>query len=80
MEETLPENIEHMHNGHYWGFHWIWLTIGFVAIILILSVLMKNRRQPTENESPMDILKRRFAVGEIDEEEFERKKEALKKD
>ncbi|QOP46577.1 SHOCT domain-containing protein [Sulfurimonas paralvinellae] len=64
---------------HGWGF-----GMGFGWLIPLLSILAlfyffnDSRRNYDNEESARDILDRRFANGEIDEEEYKRKKEQLK--
>lgn len=70
-------------NGMHWGwgmgFGWI---LGIVVLVLIIWAV--NRRinsgyntTPQEKKSALDILKERYARGEINKEEFEEKKHAL---
>ena len=48
------------------------------GIVLLVAGLARQGAQPVgQNESPIEILKRRYAGGEIDREEFERMKELL---
>jgi putative membrane protein len=47
------------------------------GILLTGALTQRNARQVEEKESPLEILKRRYALGEIDREEFERMREAL---
>jgi len=55
----------------FWG-----VIIGGIA--LLVAGLARQGTQPADRgESPLDILKRRYAGGEIDREEFERMRESL---
>lgn len=70
-----------------WGFGWfgpIMMLVFWGLIILVLVFLARwlwgsSQKKPEEMrpESPLDILKRRYAGGEIDREEFEQKKKDL---
>jgi putative membrane protein len=73
-----------------WGSGWMgWfgsvmhlLFWGLVVFVLFLLArrLWSSSQSSSEvmrNEAPMDILKRRYASGEIDREEFEQKKQDL---
>ncbi len=75
-----------MHWGRYgWamGFGWIYMIIFWAVIILIVVYLVKtfgNRwGSEVRRETPLEILKRRYARGEITREEFERMKGELRK-
>ncbi|MAO66090.1 MAG: hypothetical protein CL666_13935 [Balneola sp.] len=58
--------------------HWIWWLI-FIAIVLLVTFDIVPYRPKTEpNEDALDILKKRFARGEIEREEFEERKKILK--
>lgn len=75
----------HMGEGHYWGMHWLWWIFWIIIIVMFFAVLGKafvwNRPgSPTERESALDILKRRYAAGEIDTEEYNIRKRELEKD
>jgi len=65
-----------MNNGGMFfgdGFMWIfWLTIlfGVVWIVKILIVSDYGSSDSFNNETPLEILEKRYANGEIDEEEF----------
>lgn len=59
----------------------IWIIIaGFIiygTMLLIMKPFEKKKGSITEEDSPMKILRERFARGEIDEKEFEEKKAIL---
>lgn len=47
------------------------ITIGLLIYFFIQAQKTKSQT-PTENERPLDILKKRYAKGEINKEDFER--------
>ena len=62
---------------------WILWTvcIVFIVVIVVLAVnALQSRKDERETESPKDVLKKRYARGEIDDEEFERRKERLEEE
>lgn len=72
-------------NMHTWGWiglgmihivlFWILIILGIVALVRWLSGSPSDSR-PRE-KTPLDILKERYARGEIEREEFEQKKRDL---
>ena len=78
-----PMLMQHM-RGWGWGGHmWILGIVCIVFIVVIVLVVvnaLQSKKEEGETESPMDVLKKRYARGEIDDEEFERKKERLEKE
>lgn len=57
---------------------WIILLI-VIGLLIYFFVQSQNTKgkAPTENERPMDVLKRRYAKGEITREEYEKMKKDL---
>ena len=66
------------YNHHFIGMHWIWWVIITVLALLIFFDVIPNRLNYGSQEDPLDILKERFAHGEIEKEEFEERKKILK--
>lgn len=79
-------------DGRYWmmgGYGWMWFMPVFmvafwglviwavVAVIQGFSQTSGFRAAPDQQDSAMEILKRRYARGEIDKEEYEEKKRVL---
>ncbi|WP_158841029.1 SHOCT domain-containing protein [Polaribacter sp. L3A8] len=73
------------YGAHNWGMGnvmgWMWL-LGIIVFVLILWFILKNkniRNRPyyPGNKSAMDLLKERYARGEIDKKEFEECKKDL---
>lgn len=66
-----------------WGGVMIMMLFPLLFTILVIVLIMKliQAKKPSEEDfdSPIKILKDRLAKGEIDEEEFKRKAELLKK-
>ncbi|MDX1828867.1 MAG: SHOCT domain-containing protein [Lutibacter sp.] len=63
-----------MTHGYYWGMGWgMWLIPIIVIVLLVLFLRNNNTRQP-HNETPLDILKKRYAKGEITKEQFDEMK------
>ena len=66
------------YGGHMW-FGWIfWLII--LGVIVWLAIVALNRykeRSHLMTETPLDILKKRFAKGEITKEQFEDMKKTI---
>jgi putative membrane protein len=64
--------------GYGGGFMWlIVLVLVGVVIYLLLQVSKSKGSDGSIIETPLDILKKRYAKGEIDKEEFDRKKKDL---
>lgn len=57
----------------------IWLLILALLVTLIWFLIRKgsNATSQTSGESPLEILNKRFARGEIDEKEYEQKKKRM---
>ncbi len=61
------------------GFGWIigLIVIGLIIWLVIRTTTHGNTVNPSEEKSALDILKERYAKGEIDKEEFEDRKKDL---
>ena len=64
---------------YYWGMPmmwFIWIPI-FIIIIFVIMKMNNNRRNTPSEDSSLDILKNRYAKGEITKEQFEEMKRTL---
>lgn len=67
-----------MGSGYGGGFMWliVLVFVGVILFYLLQSAKSKGSDAPVK-ETPMDILKKRYAQGEIDKDEFVRMKKDL---
>ena len=76
--------MDMMNNGHGWmmgGSMWVlfvlfWILVIAGAVLIVRWLIGVAEKRPVA-ESPLDILKKRYARGEIDRETFERMKRDL---
>lgn len=65
-----------MHWGYsFWGMHLVWWIVWVVLLIWIFLTPWDVPGQRKRQDGPLDILKKRYASGEIGREQFERMKE-----
>ena len=62
--------------GYMWLF-WIILIVRIALVVKLVAGKDSSAPRSSEEESPLSILKKRYARGEIDEEEFERRSREL---
>jgi putative membrane protein len=55
--------------------HWIWWIIWILLLIWIFATPLDIPGQRTSRETPIGVLKARFARGEITKEEYEDRKQ-----
>lgn len=77
--------------GSFFGGNWggllnllFWLAVILLVVWLVRSLISKRDKRssslPPSPPSPLEILKRRYASGEIDREEFERMKREIRQE
>jgi len=67
-----------MMGGFGMGFGGIlWIAIIAVIVFLVWQYLKQDKNLGNSKNSPLEILKQRYAKGEIDKEEYEEKKRDL---
>ena len=69
--------------GHGWGWGgWLAMTLGSLAfwalVFWAVVTLVRSDRRKREPAGPEDIVAARFAAGEIDEDEYRRRLQALR--
>ena len=65
--------------GGFDFFGWIIMMVVFAAVIVTIILVVRSGRRGMggHQEAPLDVLKRRYANGEIDKREYEEKKKDL---
>jgi putative membrane protein len=71
-----------MHFGYMWGWHWfMWIFMIIIWVLIILGAVATFKwiagSKMRSSESALEILKKRYAKGEISEEEFNKMKEKI---
>jgi putative membrane protein len=68
------------YNNYYWGMHFFWwvLWIGMLAWIFVIPYDIPYQRR--RKDSPLDILQKRFASGEISANEYNQKRKIIEND
>ena len=73
-----------MHGGYEWGmggFGWLFMIIFWVLVVIGIVFLVRavvgGSKPKSKTETALEILKKRYAKGELSREEFEEKKKDL---
>lgn len=69
-----------MHHNYeqFMGMSWIGFILWILFLVGIFAIIWKIIDNRKNDETPLDILKKRFASGEITKEEYEEQKRILK--
>ena len=70
-----------MHGGFGLGMGWMWIwpVLLIVAALVVIRALLGAQRPPGGEKTPEEVLRDRLARGEIDEQEYSRRRELLRK-
>jgi putative membrane protein len=67
--------------GYYDGWNWLWMAPMMIlfwgGIILLAVFVIRSLTGSRSNDQAMDVLRRRFASGDITQDEFEKRRKAL---
>jgi len=66
-----------MNSTNYWGMDLIWWLIWLVLLFWIFALPYNIPGQRYKKDTPLDILQKRFALGEITKDEYQEMKKAL---
>ena len=68
------------YNNYFWGMHLIWWIVWFVMLFWVFAIPYNIPGQRIKKDSPLDILQKRFASGQLTNEEYQEKKKILESD
>ena len=73
---------EYFHGNYMWWIMPLFHFIGFIIFIAVVALIVRGifsggKACPKNSEAPLDILKKRYAKGEITREEFQRMKDDI---
>ena len=67
--------------GCVWGMHGFWWLFWLAVTVMFAILLMRVAgRAPSPEEAPLELLRRLYAAGEIDAQEYEEHKATLERD
>jgi len=69
--------MEMYESYHFWGMHFVWWIIWLVVMFWIFAIPYDLPGQRAKKDTPLEMLKKRFASGQITKEEFLENKELL---
>ncbi|HEY5390813.1 MAG TPA: SHOCT domain-containing protein [Hanamia sp.] len=69
-----------MYNNNYGGMNMIWWIIWAMFLFWIFFIPLSIPGQRFRKDSPLDILRKRFASGEITNDEYQENKKILEND
>jgi putative membrane protein len=70
-----------MYDGyHFWGMHLIWWILWVGFIVWIFATPYDIPGQMKRKDSPLDILQKRFASGQINTDQYQEQKKILTND
>ncbi len=71
----------YMYDGyHFWGMHLIWWFVWLVFIFWVFAIPYYIPAQRKKKDSPLDVLQKRFALGQITKEIYQEHKVLFEKD
>jgi putative membrane protein len=65
------------YSGAYWPMPWMVMIIFAIVCVAMMVFMMRNHGMRSHGENALDILKERFARGEIDQSEYEQRRRLL---
>ncbi len=65
--------------SHYLGMHFFWWLVWIILLFWIFVIPYNIPYQRFKKDSPLEVLNKRFALGEINNEEYLAKKKLLEK-
>ena len=66
--------------GFFGIFFWIIVIVGIVLLVVWLNRKQVKNQSSNSDESALNILKKRYALGEISKEDYERMKKEISQD
>jgi len=69
----------HYDGWGFWGMHAFWWLF-WIAVIVVMFSLGTPASRRRRRETPLELLQRRYATGEISTEEYEERKAKLEHD
>jgi putative membrane protein len=66
--------------NYFWGMDFIWWFLWIIMLVWIFAIPYDIPGQRNRAISPLDALQRRFAAGEIDQDEYHQKKKIMEMD
>lgn len=68
------------YTNNYWGMNLVWWLIWMIILFWIFATPYDIPGQRRRKDSPLDILQKRFALGQITNTEYQERKKILEKD
>ena len=69
-----------MFYNNFWGMSFVWWLIWLMLIFWIFATPYDIPGQRKRKDSPLDILQKRFASGEINNDEYQERKKIIEND
>jgi putative membrane protein len=68
------------YSNYYWGMNILWWFIWIILLLWIFALPYDIPGQRKRKDNPLDILQKRFVIGEITQEEYLEKRQLLEDD